>query len=100
MKEFILLIRVPASYTGEQAKEVTPKWNAVTEKWKSENIFVTSFVFPAESYVLSGTNRAAKKEFVISDNLKVASTIVLLAENMEAAIDLSKACPILDYGGT
>lgn len=100
MKEFILFVRVPVTYTTEQAKAVNPKWTVVTDQWKADGIFVTSFVCPNDSYVISGADKVVKKEPVVSDNLKVVSNIILLAENLENAVALAKACPVLEYGGT
>lgn len=100
MKEFILLVRVPVTYSGEQAKAVNPKWDIVLNKWKADNVFVTSFVFPNEGYVISGTERLVKKEFIVSDNLKVVSSIILRAASLENAVELAKACPVLEHGGT
>lgn len=100
MKEFILFVRVPVTYTTEQAKAVNPEWNLVTNKWKADGIFVTSFVCPGDSYVVSGAERSVKKEPVVADNLKIVSNIILLAENLENAVELAKACPVLQYGGS
>jgi hypothetical protein len=100
MKEFILLIRVPVTYTAEQAKAVNPKWDKVLDKWKADSVFVTSFVFPTGSYVLSGADRTVKKESVVSDNLKVVSNIILQAASLEDAVELAKVCPVLEVGGT
>jgi len=63
-------------------------------------VYVISFVFPGESFVVAGTDRTVKPDTVISDNLRVVSNIILRAESMEEAIELAKACPILDHGGT
>lgn len=100
MKEFILFVRVPITYTTEQAKAANPEWNLVTDKWKADGIFVTSFVCPYDSYVISGMERSVKKEPVIADNQKVVSNIILLADNLENAVELAKACPVLNYGGS
>ena len=100
MKEFILLVRVPVSYSGEQAKAVNPQWNEVLNKWKADSIYVTSFVFPGESFVLSGSDRMVKKEFVVADNLKMVSNIILNAKNLEEAVELAKVCPVLEHGGS
>jgi hypothetical protein len=100
MKEFILFVRVPVTYTTEQAKAVNPEWNLVTDKWKADGIFVTSFVCPGDSYVISGAEKSVKNEPVIADNLRVVSNIILLAENVEDAIELAKVCPVLKYGGS
>lgn len=100
MKEFMLLVRVPEDYTAEQAKTVNPKWEQVVEKWKADGVFVKSYVFPRDSYVVSGTERQVKKEFVVSDHLKVVSSIILRVSGMEDAVELAKKCPVLDYGGS
>jgi hypothetical protein len=100
MKQFSLLIRVPNSYNSEQAKTVNPQWDKLIEKWKAEGVYILSFAFPGKSYTVSGTEKKIKKETVLSDNLKVVSNIVIQAENIERALELSKSCPILLYGGT
>lgn len=100
MKEFMLLIRVPVTYSTEQAKAVNPKWETLLAKWKAADVFVTSYVFPGESYVVSGEERAIKKEAVVSDNVKIVSSIILRTTSIENAIELAKDCPIVAYGGT
>lgn len=100
MKEYILLNRVPVSYGGNEAKEVIEIWNKVTNKWKADSIFVTSFVFPNEGYVVSDLGKTVKKETVSANNLKIVSSIVIKAGSYEEAIELAKACPILQQGGT
>lgn len=100
MKEFMLLVRVPENYTTEQAKAVNPKWEQVVEKWKADGVFVKSYVFPRDSYVVSGTERQVRKEFVVSDHLKVVSSIILRVSGMEDAVERAKNCPVLDYGGS
>ena len=99
MKEFILLVRVPLTYSSEQAKEVNPKWEAVINKWKAGNVFVTSFAFPGNSFVLSGEDRAVNNNPVISDNLRLVSSIIVTAADSNIAINLAKLCPVLDYAG-
>ncbi len=100
MKEFILIVRVPASYGAEDAKAVREKWNALTDQWKADNIFVTSYVFPPEGFVVFNSSGATKKEYVVSDKLKVVSTIILNAQSLDDALGLAKHCPILEQGGT
>lgn len=99
MKEYILLIRLPLGYGAEQASAVRAKWTTLTDQWKTDGIFVTSFVFPGESYVVSGDSTVINEE-VISNGLRVISSIVLKASNFEEALILAKKCPILKQGGT
>lgn len=100
MKEFSFLVRVPVSYTSAQAATVNSKWNALIEKWKQEGAYITSFPFPGEGYIISGEQKTVKKGIVISDELKVVSNIFLKSETMESAIELAKAFPILEFGGS
>jgi hypothetical protein len=100
MKQFSLLVRVPETYGGEQAKSVNPQWDRLLEQWKTEGVYVLSFAFPGESYTVSGSEKLIKKETVLSGNLKVVSNIVLQSETVEQVLELAKSCPILLYGGT
>lgn len=100
MKEFSLLVRVPVSYTTEQVKAASPKWDALLEKWKVEGIYIISFPFPGEGYIVSGAEKSIKKGAVISENLRAVSNLFIRAINIESAVDLAKACPILEYGGS
>ena len=99
MKEFILLNRVPAGYGAAEANAVREKWNLVTDKWKADNVFVSSFIFPGTGHVVSGDERSVKKDVVLSNNLRMVSTIIVRAADIDAAVALSKSCPILEQGG-
>ncbi len=100
MKEFSLLVRVPITYTPEQAKALNPKWNVLLDKWKADSIYIISFAFPGESYIVAGAEKNAKKESVICDNLRVVSNLFIRAINIEEAVELAKSVPILEFGGT
>lgn len=100
MKQFSLLVRVPETYTSEQAKAVYPEWEALLENWKNSGVYVISFAFPGESYTITGAKKEVKKETVLSNNLKVVSNLVVQVENREQALELSKSIPILVYGGS
>ena len=99
MKTFSLLVRVPVSYTTAQAKAVGPEWDKTLTKWKTEGIYVTSFAFPGESYVVAGPAKEVRRETVVCNDLKVVSNIVLRVADMEQALLQARACPVLAYGG-
>lgn len=99
MKEFSLLVRVPLTYTSEQVKAAGPKWDSLLDQWQADNVYIISFSFPGEGYVVSGLEKSIKKGAVISDNLRVVSNLFIRAVNIERAIELAKACPILEFGG-
>lgn len=99
MNKYILLIHLPLNYGADQASEVRMQWNNLTDQWKSEGVFVTSFVFPGESYVVSHNGDVVNKQ-IISDNMATISSIVLHAADFEAALKLAQKCPVLKQGGT
>lgn len=92
MKAFIVLVKVPLTYTTEQAKAVNPQWDKAIADWKASGHYITSFAYPGESRIIAP--QPAK------ENLKQVSSILLRAENIEEATALAKACPILQYGGS
>lgn len=100
MKEFILLNRVPLNYGPDDAKAVIATWNNLTDKWKADGIFVSSFVFPREGYVVSGSAKNVTKETIASNNLKIVSCIIINAISFDEAVAQAKACPILEQGGS
>lgn len=100
MKQFSLLVRVPVTYTTEQAKATGPLWDKTVEDWKAKGAYILSFAFPGESHTISGNGKEVRNEAVISNNLRVVSNIVLQATDKEKAIELAKACPILAHGGS
>lgn len=99
MKEFILLVRVPQNYGSEQAIEVRSKWNALLEKWKANGTYITSFVYPNDGYLVTGSTKTITKEGVVSNNFKLVSNMILKAANYEAALELAKECPVLEQDG-
>lgn len=100
MKEFSFMVRVPLFYSREQVNAANPKWNSLLDKWKADGIYMISFAFPGDGWVVAGKDGLAKKETIVCDNLKVVSNIFLRAENMESATELAKSFPVLEYGGT
>ena len=61
---------------------------------------MTSNLVIDEGYVISGEDRTITPGAVLGAGGAIVSTITLRAETIEAAIELAKACPTLDYGGT
>lgn len=100
MKEYILINRVPENYDRTDAQRINEAWNDVTQKWKEDEIFVSSFVFPNEGFEISEIDRHVNKQYVLTNNLKVVSVIIIKAENVESAVELAKACPHIEQSGT
>ncbi|GHN01637.1 hypothetical protein WSM22_31260 [Cytophagales bacterium WSM2-2] len=100
MKEFSFLVRVPLSYSREQVQIANPKWSALLEQWKKDGIYIISFPFPGDGYVVSGKDKSVKKEAVVLGDMKVVSNIFLRAESFESANELAKTFPILEFDGS
>lgn len=97
MKEFILLIRLPLGYGSEEATQVRPEWTALTNDWKAQGIFITSYVFPSQSEIVS--EKGTVKEELVSDGLRLISAIIIQVASYEEAVALAKKCPVLKQGG-
>lgn len=100
MKEYILIIRLPLSYGPPQAQAVRPHWTTLINQWKTEGVFVTSFIAPADGYVITGEDKNVVKKSILSNDTKVISNIIIKATDIEQATKLAQLCPILNQGGT
>ncbi|WPQ63535.1 hypothetical protein SIO70_01480 [Chitinophaga sancti] len=93
MKAFVVLVKVPLTYTTEQAKAVNPQWEKAIADWKASGHYITSFAYPGESKVIA-------QQETSKENLRQVSSILLRAENIDEAMVLAQSCPILKYGGS
>lgn len=99
-KKFVLVVRVPETYSAEQAKAVNPEWDKALEYWKAVGAYVESFAFPRPGYVISGKDKQSAEGTITWGGQTVVSIVVLRAENIAQATELAKRCPILNHGGT
>lgn len=99
MKKYILMIRLPLAYGAEEASAVRADWEKLTDEWKADGTFVSSFVFPGDGYEVSGNGNVAEQQ-VISTGLKVISCIVIETSDFESALTMAKKCPVLKQSGT
>ena len=95
----MLIIRVPVGYSTEDAGSVRGLWDKLTDEWKAEGIFVSSFVFPSTGFVVSNGGSTAGRETVVANGLKIVSAIVLRASDFEEVIEKVRQCPILKQNG-
>jgi hypothetical protein len=100
LKEFILLVHLPLNYGPDKAKEVREQWNALLNKWKENGTYVTSFVYPNDGYLVTGSQKTVTNESVVCNNFKLVSNMILKAANYAAALELAKKCPVLVQDGT
>ena len=99
MKEYMLIIRVPVTYSPDDANSVTALWDKLTDEWKRENILVSRFLFPSAGFVMSDGGARAGRESVVTHGLKIVSAIVLRASDIEEVSKKVKQFPILQQNG-
>lgn len=100
MKAFVVLVKVPVTYTAEQAKAVGPQWEKTIAAWKASGSYITSYAFPGESAVIEGDSKTVSLRLVAADGKRLVSNVLLRAETPEQAAALAGACPVLNYGGS
>ena len=100
LNKFVLVVRVPITYTTEQAKAVNPEWDKTIDYWKAQGAYVQSFAFPRPGHIISGSDRQTEEGTITWGGQVVVSIVVLQAENLAQATELAKRCPVLDHGGT
>ena len=74
-------------------------WNTLLDTWKANGTYITSFVYPNDGYLVTGSEKFITNEGVVSNNFKLVSNMILRATSYEAALELAKKCPVLEQGG-
>lgn len=99
MKTFAVLVKVPVTYTAEQAKAVNPVWEKTISQWKEEGVYVTSFAFPGEGVMITGADYQVSHGKEVMNERRLVSCILLKTETLEQATEVAKSCPVLPLGG-
>jgi hypothetical protein len=102
-KEFMLLFRYEPNMnyqpTEAEMTQMHQEWGAYFGKLASEGKMVSTHQLGFE-----GTQIAADKTttegFNISNNVMVSGSLLVNADSIEEAVEIGKACPILNMGGT
>ncbi len=100
MKNYILLVYLPLDYGPEQAKTVREDWNRLLDKWKADNVYIKSYVYPAKGHLIIGPEKTVQEESLVSDHLRLISNMIIRAADYEEALSLARSCPVLKQGAT
>ena len=102
MRQFIFLLRPSVkSLSEEQIKQRTIQWRSLIFSLARQGKLVAWQVFENEGAKVSGAgNRIVEDHPVVENNESAGGVITITAENFEEAVELSKSCPVLDYGGS
>ena len=102
MKQFIFLLRPNIKpLTAEQIEERTKQWRALIYDLNLQGKLVAWQVFENEGVKVSGVGeRIIEDHPVVENNESAGGVITITAESFVEAVELSKLCPVLDYGGS
>jgi hypothetical protein len=102
MNEYVFLVRFGANATlaPEQRQINTEKWGKLIQHWTEQGYFVGSSLITQEGFVLSGSDRKVDQGFIADADFRVVSIIRIAVSSIDEAVELARACPVLDYGGT
>ncbi|GAB4035722.1 hypothetical protein GCM10028774_26010 [Spirosoma jeollabukense] len=88
------------SLTPAQQKLNTESWGKLIQDWKNQGVFAGSSLITKPGVLISGPEREVNQGFVADADFRVVSIIRVTAVDMEAAVDMAKLCPPLNFGGT
>jgi hypothetical protein len=102
MSEFIFLLRTStAPLPPEQIEERTQKWRALITDLSEKGFLVAWQVFENKGVKITGPERTVVQHHpVIEYGESVGGAVTIEAASLDEAIELSKRCPVLDYGGS
>lgn len=102
MKQFIFLLRPNIRpLTTEQIEQRGKQWRLLIYELNNQKKLVAWQVFENEGVKVFGAGeRLIEKRPVIENNEMAGGIITITAKSFEEAVELSKLCPVLDYGGS
>ena len=102
MKQFIFLLRPNVRpLTTEQVEERTKRWRLLINELNHQKKLVAWQVFEDEGVKISGTAERTEEDLqLIKNSETLGGAITISAKSFEEAAELSKLCPVLDYGGS
>ncbi len=101
MNEYIILIRIdPSLLTRLVLEELKIKWGVVIQKWIKQQRLIESKIFRQKGFIISGhPDKKIIHDYFLEKGMAVTGYMILLAHNIEEAIELSGECPTINYGG-
>jgi hypothetical protein len=102
MEQFIFLLTPNIRpLTFEQIEQRTNQWRALIYELKKQDQLIAWQVFENVGVKVSGTSeRIVENHPVIENNESAGGIITITAKSLEEAVEISKLCPVLDYGGS
>lgn len=102
LKEFMLLFRFEPGNeqpTPAQEQEMHKQWGNFIETIAMQGKLVSTYQLGFEGKQIH-TDQTTTMGMRISENETIGGNLILKAENMDEAVELSRKCPILLMGGS
>lgn len=102
MKEFVFLFRGGLDYrdaSPEQMQQSMMKWKVWLDKLAAESIYLGGERLVPTGAVLNEQKQLSDGPYAEGKEV-IGGYIALKADSLEAAVEISKGCPIFDYNGT
>jgi hypothetical protein len=102
MKQFIFLLRPSIrQLTAEQIEERSKQWRALIYELNQQGKLVALQIFENEGVKVSGKGERTVEDYPVVENNETAGGIItIIAKSFKEAVELSKLCPVLNYGGS
>jgi hypothetical protein len=101
--EFMLLFRYEPNMnyqpTEAEMTQMHQEWGAYFGKLASEGKMVSTHQLGFEGMQIAA-DKTTTEGFNISNNVMVSGSLLVHADSIEEAVEIGKACPILNMGGT
>lgn len=102
MKEFVFLFRGGLDFntaSPEQLQQSMMKWKVWLDDLAAQNIYLGGERLVPTGAVLNEQKQLSDGPYAEGKEI-IAGYIALKANDLEAAVEISKGCPIFEYNGT
>lgn len=101
MNEYVFLVQfgLQQTLTPEQQKQNSADRAKLIQQWTEQGVFVGSSLINQPGVVISGPSRTISQGYLPDAMFRVVSAIRVKAADLNEAVEMAKACPILAYQG-
>lgn len=102
MKQYIFLLRVNKTSLSEQETEQrTRQWGLLIPELTLQGKFIAGWVFENDGYNVYGSPKRIVAESPVCDHNEIMGGVIIIeADDLNEAIEISKRCPTINFGGS
>lgn len=102
MKTFTMLFTGAApqsELSPEELQHLTEQWGAWIGEMRRTGQFTSGILLDSEGRLVSDPTATAPIDAVVDPDSAVGACLLITADDMQAAVEIAKVCPILTVGG-